>query len=243
MSIGLIVALAVTLFPLIASALFIRRSNGKLTKDEKPASSPWSTDGFDFRSLPDPGSRVSVTQDKSGGLEITVAPARSDLITLNFLVGLWLAVLVGTCIWLAWAVGISNVSVGWVVFLFGWTMLGPVFAKARERAKTAFETILIDPRAITMHSGNESKSVTRRYDVVNVRNLRYPDPSEFSSGAVAFNHDGVVVTFAAGISRFEAIRLIKTIRLRFRIPDDFEDVDPLPVGVGRAARAPWDDFA
>jgi hypothetical protein len=243
MSIGLIVALTVTLFPLIASALFTRRSKGKPTKDEKPAGSPWSSDGFDFRSLPDPGSRVSVTQDKSGGLKITVAPARSDVITLNFLVGLWLAVLVGTCIWLAWAVGISNVSVGWAVFLFVWTMLGPVFAKARGRAKTAFETILTDSRAITLHSGNESKSVTRRYDVVNVRNLRYLDPMELGSGAVAFNLDGVVVTFAAGISRFEAIRLIKTIRLRFRIPDEIDDVDPLPVAVGRAASAHWDDFA
>ncbi len=242
MSIGLIVGLAVTLFPVVASALCIRRSNGKATKDEKPASLSWSTDGFDFRSLPDPGSRVTVTQDKSSGLKITVAPARSDLITLNFLVGLWLAVLVGTCMWLARAVGIINVSVGWVVLLFVWTMLGPVFANARGRAKTAFETILIDSRAITVHSGNKSKSVTRRYDVVRVRNLRYLDPNEIRSGAVGFNHDEVVVGFAAGISRLEAIRLIKTIRLRFRIRDDIDDVDPLPVAVGSVAPAQWDDF-
>jgi hypothetical protein len=243
MSIGLMIALTVAILPLIASFLFFRRSKGKPAKYEKTASSSWSTDGFDFKSLPDPGSLLSVTQDKSGGLSITVAPAPSDRIALNFVIAFWVAVLAGTCIWLARGVWIRNASIGWAIFLFVWTLLGPWLAQARVRALTVFEMILIDSSAITLQYGSEVKFTMRRYDIVHARNLRYLDPSEFSSGSVAFDHDGVVVTFAAGISRLEAIRLIKTIRLRFRIPDDIEDVEPLPIAAGRVAAAPWDDFA
>ena len=48
------------------------------------------------------------------------------------------------------------------------------------------------------------------------------------TGVIAFDHGGKTHSFANGLSSYEIVRLVKTIRMKVRIPDDLDDAEPLP---------------
>jgi hypothetical protein len=138
-----------------------------------------------------------------------------------------------------------------LVWLALWTVAGVVVMDVLVWQFRGRETIGIDPDGRSLVVGRLGTLIPRRtrtFSMDEVRNLRvsplsismFPSPFAFrenwdaqlqwlgiGGGSIAFDHAGGTQRFGSQLSDTESRRLIKTIRDRYKIPDDRDE--PLPV--------------
>lgn len=194
--------------------------------------------------------RTTVTEDEFGGLRVEIRPKANWPIrlTLILLTGFWIA-LAGLFTYLAWkkpeqtsAGHLIGLLVFWLCGLACFIFMNLLLYAGREVIRMDDETVQVG-RAIGRHQRSRSFEATR------VSGLRYApgfDPSGFrldsltiswyqvESGVIAFD-DGPVDGFPPRICRFgdqldeeESSRLLATIRLRYKFPDQ-RPAEPLPI--------------
>jgi hypothetical protein len=96
------------------------------------------------------------------------------------------------------------------------------------------EVIMIEGKLLVLRREFAGFSRVRAYELAQVRNLRPMRSLEEHHGVrgadtVAFDHNGRTCRIGHGLSEQEVMRLVKTIRSRFPIGDDWSEVEPLPV--------------
>jgi hypothetical protein len=96
------------------------------------------------------------------------------------------------------------------------------------------EVIRIDGKSLVLRKEFGLWAKERIFEVADVRNLR---PIRWNDGVqgvarsdrVGFDCNGRTYQFGARLSEQEVLRLIKTIRLKVSIREDWSEVEPLPV--------------
>jgi len=185
--------------------------------------------------------RSTVTDDEFGGFRITI-PAASHVARREFGYGLicWAA---GTALLMVLTVFYllsdmaphGNASGGTGFLFFLWVLPGMLLGGGLVHATTSREVVTIDGKFLALRKELAGLHFSRTFGMAGIRNLRparvvgqrnryahYPS-------AVSFDHGGATHYFGVGLSEAEVLRLIKTLRQRFRIPDDLDDAEPLPV--------------
>jgi hypothetical protein len=179
-----------------------------------------------------PDIRSKITDDEFGGFRITI-PARGGGRWANgFGLALWTLGL-AMSLWYIIADPSRHVSDG-VKFLLLWAMIGLALGYGAMSAWTGREVMIIEGKALELRREIAGLRSTHTFELSEVRNLRPVRPSEVRSrhgrsNSVAFEHRGLTYHFGTGLSEQEVVRLVKTIRSRFLIRDDWNDAEPLPV--------------
>jgi hypothetical protein len=170
--------------------------------------------------------RSSVTDDEFGGFRVTI-PA-PDGSRYGFGCALAFCLIMAAFGLLYTVSDPSKTASGGFVFLLFWGVVGllPVWGLL---ASTGRQVLMIDGKTLVLRWEGACWSRAEAFDLAGVRNLRPRRPFEGSSSALAFDHGGKTHYFGNGLSEYEVKRLVKTIRLRFPIPEDPDDVEPLPV--------------
>jgi len=183
--------------------------------------------------------RSTVTDDEFGGFRITI-PAASLAARRGFGYGLigWAAgtalLMVVTVCYLLSDMAPHGSASGGTGLLFLWVVTG-MLGGGLVHATTSREVVTIDGKFLALRKELAGLHFSRTFGMAAIRNLRparvvgerkryghYPS-------AVSFDHGGATHYFGVGLSEAEVLRLIKTLRQRFRIPDDLDDAEPLPV--------------
>lgn len=174
--------------------------------------------------------RSTATNDEFGGFRITI-PRGTELGGCVVGCGLvvWSLVLL-----LALAYVVSNArnaEPGRFTFLIVWTVLGLAVLAFNLFAAPVAEIVIIDEKSIVIRTEYLRRTYDRAFALVDVRNLRVTGNNDAPGHlvAVAFDCNGTTVGFGHGLSHNELLRIAKTIRQRFRIRDDLDDAEPLPV--------------
>ena len=97
------------------------------------------------------------------------------------------------------------------------------------------EVIKIEGKSLVLGKEFAVFTKERIYELAEVRNLRPMRWNDDAQGQgrpdmVGFDYKGRTYHFGASLSEQEVLRLIKTIRLKVAIRDDWSEVEPLPVG-------------
>jgi hypothetical protein len=177
--------------------------------------------------------RSTVTDDEFGGFRITIpAPVRG-----RYACGCALAVWpVLAALALFYTVSDpDHTAADGLKFLLFWAVVGLLLVSGLVYAMTWRSVLMIEGKTLVLRSEFAGLSRARAFDLADVRNLRPTRLGDRRVGienqpcALAFDHGGRTHHFGVGLSEYEVNRLVKTIRTRYRIPDDWDDVEPLPV--------------
>jgi hypothetical protein len=121
----------------------------------------------------------------------------------------------------------------------GWTSLGLAALFWGIPWSGRREVIIIDGDELLIRRQDSSIGRAESYTLTRIRNLRYSPPiGPFSpgyspsdrphfAGSIAFDYDQSTIRFGPGLGETESRRLIRTIKDRYKFPDDRDE--PLPV--------------
>jgi hypothetical protein len=177
--------------------------------------------------------RSIVTDDEFGGFRITIPPTARAQARARIILRTWLLVVSVDLILLA-ARPISK-NAGAILFLFLSLMVGAALAIEAAVGWLRRDVIIFDAKSVTVRKEFLFFRKERWFELKEIRNLRPAlslsrinisgRPSE-----VAFDMErGGTHQFGYGLSELEVARLVKTIRDRFPIRDDWKEVEPLPI--------------
>jgi hypothetical protein len=187
------------------------------------------------RAMPEitaPVMRSVITDDEFGGFRITIRP------TVGTRLAFWCALAV-------WGIGVlltlrsivnspARLTLEGIKPLGFWLAIGVFIWFFAVFKGIIREVIKIEGKSLILRKELAVFSKDRIFQLVDVRNLRPMRWNDDSHGSrrpdtVAFDHKGRTYHFGAGLSEQEVLRLIKTIRLKFAIREDWSEVEPLPV--------------
>jgi hypothetical protein len=178
--------------------------------------------------IPSQAIRSIVTDDEFGGFRITIPGTGGGRCALGCGITLWIIVLALTLLYIA-SDPTEHFS-GGIAFLPVWALIGLVLGLGAAHAWTSREVVMIEGNTLVLRGEIAGFSRDRTFDLEGVTNLR---PGCFGQSsrrnAVAFEHGGRTHHFGIGLSEHEVVRLVKTIRSRFPIRDDWSDAEPLPI--------------
>ncbi len=177
--------------------------------------------------------RSIVTDDEFGGFRITIPPAARAWARARMVPKIWLLVVGIDLIVLACRPPPRNV--GAAGFLFLCLAVGAASAIEAANGWLRRDTLIFDGKSLTVRKEFLFFRRERWFELKEIRNLRpairlprrntVPRPSE-----VAFDVERAgTYQFGYGLSELEVTRLVKTIRDRFSIRDDWKEVEPLPI--------------
>ncbi len=188
----------------------------------------------DFKTMPTV--RSIVTDDEFGGFRITIPPAAKAWVGSGIVLAIWVLVMGLVLLGLSRRPLSGNVE--GIKFFLIWMMLGLGFALVAGGLWLRRDTVIIEGKSLILRKEFSVFRRERMFELSKVRNLR-PAPSFNSDGAraerhsrsssVACDYDTKKYQFGFGLSESEVMRLIKTIRERFPIRDDWKEAEPLPV--------------
>jgi hypothetical protein len=179
-----------------------------------------------------PVMRSVVTDDEFGGFRITIPPSRGTRL------GFWCGVAGWACCMLltlrSTVVSPAHLTFEGLKPLGFWLIVGAfigLFAVLRGLVR---EMIKIEGKSLVLRKEVAAFSKDRVFELTAVRNLR---PMRWNGDAqgqgrpdmVGFDYKGRTYHFGTSLSEQEVLRLIKTIRLKVPIREDWSEVDPLPV--------------
>ncbi len=180
--------------------------------------------------------RSIVTDDEFGGFRITIPPTARAWAGCGALLLLWMFVMYLTLVNLG-SRPLSN-NVEGVKFLFIWLAAGIGLAIGAGAGWLRRDTVIFEGKSLILRKEFACFRKERMFDLSEVRNLR-PAPGDQSgairadrigrAAAVAFDHRDRTYRFGFGLSGPEVMRLLKTIRSRFPIRDDWSEAEPLPI--------------
>jgi hypothetical protein len=166
----------------------------------------------------------SITDDEFGGFRITIPP-------LYQWRG-WTAAFVVASFVLFAAVRGSSVKMILISFpaclLIGYNLINTLAIR---------RVVAIDGKNLVLASELAGFRKVKTFELARVRNLR-PVVRSLTRGSsegtpvansVVFEYGGRCYHFGTGLSEEEVLRLVRTIRDRYRIKDHVDDVEPLPV--------------
>ena len=180
-----------------------------------------------------PVMRSVLTDDEFGGFRITIPPS------VRTQVAFWCAVAIWNCGVFLTLRSIVNSPARFTLDglkpLGFWLAIGMFiwfFAVVKGMIR---ELIIIEGKSLMMRNEFAGFCKNRTFELAAVRNLR---PMRWNGDAqgqgrpdmVSFDYKGRTYRFGASLSEQEVLRLIKTIRLKVPIRDDWSEVEPLPVG-------------
>lgn len=200
-----------------------------------------------------PINRVTITDDEVGGFRVTI-PARPNVPLILFL-SLWLCGwLIGEILVPLGALGgimmardngdrVQGFVALFLWFPF-WTVGGLLMLLALLWNIAGREVITLSDATLCTKRALGTYQRSRSYDLAGIRNMRFAplvyNPFSMSGswqyqfqmlgvagGSVAFDHGGKTYRFGNALPETESLRLIATIKQRFKIADDC--VEPLPV--------------
>ena len=181
--------------------------------------------------------RSIVTDDEFGGFRITIPPSVRAWVGSAAVLLLWILVLGLNLLNLSSKPVASNW--GGVKFFLIWVFLGVCFALFAGAGWLRRDTVIIEGKSLVLRKEFACLRKEQTFELSEVRNLRPAAPLDDTSRpsahprsrarSVAFDHQGRTYHFGVGLSEQEVMRLIKTIRTRFPIRDDWNEVEPLPV--------------
>ena len=180
--------------------------------------------------------RSIVTDDELGGFRITIPPSAGDWMGTGVVLAIWVLVTGVTLLGLSRrpvSGNLEEITFSVVILVFGLA-----FALMAGTTWLRWDTMFIEGKSLILRKEYCVFRKERMLELSKVRNLRPapPDDSHFSRGeargrpsAVAFDYETKTYQFGFGLSESEVMRLIKTIRERFPIRDDWKEAEPLPV--------------
>ncbi len=180
--------------------------------------------GSDVRSI--------ITDDEFGGFRITIPSSGKAWAIAGIGFGVWILVLALTLQNLSTCRRESNAE--GIKFLGIWTAVGLVFGAVAVCGYLRRDTIIIEGKTLVLRKEFAACRKERTFELADIRNLR-PAPLDDPAGSrhrpnsVAFDHKGKTYRFGCALTEPEVMRLIKTIRSRFPIRDDWSEAEPLPV--------------
>ena len=180
--------------------------------------------------------RSIVTDDEFGGFRISIPSTSRAWAVSGMVLGIWLLVMWLTLIQLG-SKPLSSNAEG-IKFCLFWLAGGLALLFTAGATWLRRDTVIIEGKSLILRKEFASFRKERIFELSEVRNLR-PAPPDHSGGAgahylsrstaVAFDHKDRTYRFGVGLSEPEVMRLIKTIRSRFPIRDDWNEAEPLPV--------------
>ena len=183
-----------------------------------------------------PSVRSIVTDDEFGGFRVTIPPAAKAWVGSGIVLAIWVIVMGLTLLGLSRRPLSGNVE--GIKFFLIWLMLGLGFAFVAGGMWLRRDTVIIEGKSLVLRKEFSVFRKERMFELSKVRNMR-PAPSLNSDGArpeidrrsssVVFDYETKTYQFGFGLSESEVMRLIKTIRERFPIRDDWKEAEPLPV--------------
>src|SRR6185312_5191865 len=192
------------------------------------------------REIP-PETSIKVTDDEFGGFRITIRYPRSQdnvvgcLILMSFA---WVFLgFAGIC---GFAGGTSW-SWHFLLYLAGWLLVGlvVVFGSLAAGLGGKAEVIMVSDDTLVVRSESGPFGSTCTFELGKVRNLRYSAAMKgvefFADGSARLGGVDVLLNgsdpfyLGIGLPKADCLRLIRTLRDRFKIPDDSDTVEPFPV--------------
>ncbi len=180
--------------------------------------------------------RSIVTDDEFGGFRITIPPSAKAWMGSGIAMAVWALVMWLTVLGLSQRPLSGNVE--GVKFFFIWLMFGLGFVLLAGTNWLRRDTVIIEGKSLILRKEFALFRKERIFELGDVRNLRPAPPdhqdgprgdARLRSSAVAFDYRTKTYQFGDGLSEGEVMRLIKTIRERFPIRDDWKEAEPLPV--------------
>jgi len=180
--------------------------------------------------------RSTVTDDEFGGFRITIPASPAARMGFGYGLICWAAgtalLMVVTVLYLLSDMAPHGRASGGTGFLFVWVLIGMLLGVGLVHATTSREVVTIDGKFLALRKELAGLHFSRTFGMAGIRNLRpariVPQRNswDYYRSAVSFDHGGATHYFGVGLSEAEVLRLVKTLRQRFRILDDAE---PLPV--------------
>jgi hypothetical protein len=176
--------------------------------------------------------RSVITDDEFGGFRITIRPS------VRTQIASWGGVAICVCGMIFTVRSIlsspSRLTVGGIKPLGIWLAVGMFICFLGMHNGLFREVIKIAGKSLVLRKEFGFLTSERIFEVADVRNLR---PIRWNDGAlgmamsdrVGFDYMGRTYQFGARLSEQEVLRLIKTIRLKVSIREDWSEVEPLPV--------------
>jgi hypothetical protein len=166
----------------------------------------------------------TITDDEFGGFRVTIPPRGKLGIPALVLCISLLVVYVGLLSHLIQSVLCFSITAACSAFVL-------------LRALTGWEVVTLDGKTLSLRRYIAGISRARPFELSQVRNLRPIRNSQqqphqrdqLQSNSVAFEYGSKTYHFGKGLSEIEVIRLVKTLRQRFRFKDDVDDAEPLPI--------------
>jgi hypothetical protein len=180
--------------------------------------------------------RSIVTDDEFGGFRITIPPTAKAWMGSGIVLAVWILVMGLTLLGLSHK-PLSGNTEGIKFFLI-LLMFGLAFVLAAGTNWLRRDTVIIEGKSLILRKEFALFRKERIFELGEVRNLRPAPPmhrdgprgeARLRSSAVAFDYRTKTFQFGVGLSEGEVMRLIKTIRERFPIRDDWKEAEPLPV--------------
>lgn len=169
--------------------------------------------------------RLKVTDDEFGGFRITIVrPTSSGLIACLVLATfMWLAL---GCIGVCGFVGAPPRPEGAILGVIVWLLLGVLFFFGGVAAvKDRQEVILVADERLEIRSEWGPFRDVRTFKLGKLRNFRY----QVALSAVEFRVGNGLNYFGSGLTEADCLRVIKTLKTRFKFPDDLDNAEPLPI--------------
>jgi hypothetical protein len=176
--------------------------------------------------------RSIVTDDEFGGFRIVIPASRKAWVLFACGVGIWVVILAFELSYLRSA-GARSFGEG-LKWLLMTAAIGLGMGSLAAAAGLRRDTVVIEGKSLVVRKEFAFIRKERAFDLGEIRNLRpwsldYPPGSRHRPSSVAFDYKGKTYQFGCALSAPEVMRLIKTIRTRFPIRDDWNEAEPLPV--------------
>ncbi len=180
--------------------------------------------------------RSIVTDDEFGGFRITIPPSAKAWMGSGIAMTFWVLVMWLTLLGLSRRPLSGNVE--GIKFFLIWLMIGLGFVLLAGTNWLRRDTVIIEGKSLILRKEFAGIRKERSFELSEVRNLRPVSPDNRNApvaqgravpSAVAFDYQNKTSQFGVGLSESEVMRLIKTIRERFPIRDDWKEAEPLPV--------------
>jgi hypothetical protein len=169
--------------------------------------------------------RSIVTDDEFGGFRITIPPSET----------LWPGGCLSAVLTPGFAFAVLYIVSdpghnlrGGLTMLGVFTVIGLLIGGSLIHSWTHREVITIESKALVVRSESVGFARSRTFDLAGLRNLRPGRIGDRGANAVLFEQGRQTRHFGSGLSEQELVRLVKTIRSRLPIRDDWNDVEPLP---------------
>ena len=176
--------------------------------------------------------RSVITDDEFGGFRISLSPTKRTRIACSIAVLIWVCSILLTLRYMTNSSGsLSFQSLKPLGFLL---CIAPFLWFIGGESMLDEILIIADGKSLELRKEFAGFRKVRTFDLASVRNLRpnraNGDPHRHEApDSLAFEHKGRMYRFGINLSEQEVLRLVKTIRTKVQIRDDWAEVEPLPV--------------